>query len=139
MIFQPFCNAIFRFPNVIIIIFFISLYATLCLCSNFVLSLMLKHEANFFPLYATFCVKYEKLVFLDFLICKRNENISTTTYRKKTSSYIYLYWYFFSTRIVKRYHQNNISRKSIFNMVYPIVSKDELDHIRNAFPVNTNF
>ena len=24
-------------------------------------------------------------------------------------------------------------------MVYSIVSKDELDHIRNAFPVNTNF
>ena len=24
-------------------------------------------------------------------------------------------------------------------MVYPIVSKDELDHIRNAFSVNTNF
>ena len=70
---------------------------------------------------------------MNVLICKRNENISTTAYRKKTNSDIYLHWHLFA-REWKR--GGTLAERPYLICTTPVMSKDELDHIRNSFRVN---
>ena len=70
---------------------------------------------------------------MNVLICKRNEKISTNVYRKKTNSDIYLYWHLFAPEWKRG---STLVERPYLICSPPVMSKDELDHIRNSLPVN---